>query len=302
MYVAAFRTMPASVFNNPECPLCSALMKRCVLLPLLLINRVVVGGEPAMVGGKMEGRSAGEAREMAAGIVFRWCPAGTFTMGAAEAERTHHDNEKPVNVILTKGFWLGETEVTQGQWKAVMQTRPWSNRKFVQEGDDYPAVYIDAEDAVSYCEKLTNHERSADRLPKGWKYALPTEAQWEYAARSGATTRYCFGDAEASLRDHAWFNDNAGNVGEKYAHRVGLKQANRWGLKDMHGNVYEWCGDWYANELLGGRDPKGPSSGGFRVHRGGGWYGGAYYCRSAYRHDDHIVDAGTGFRLAVTTE
>jgi formylglycine-generating enzyme required for sulfatase activity len=118
---------------------------------------------------------------------------------------------------------------------------------------------------------MTNLERAAGRLPAGWEYTLPTEAQWERACRARTETRFSFGDDESNLGDYAWFEDNAWNAGEEFAHRVGLKKANPWGLHDMYGNVNEWCRDYFAEKLPGGRDPEVTADGKYRIFRSGGF-------------------------------
>jgi hypothetical protein len=174
----------------------------------------------------LEGSNAGDRKELAPGIAFRWCPAGTFRMG---------EGDGAVDVELSKGFWLGETEVTQGQWKNLMGTSPWSGRVGVgarasndttppKEGPEYAASYVNFEDAVTFCKKLTAQEQRAGRLPKNWNYSLPTEAQWEYACRAGTPTKFSFGDDESRLRQYAWFGDNSGKA--PYARRVELKKPN----------------------------------------------------------------------------
>ena len=259
-------------------------------------------GELARLTDLFAGKSAGEAKELAPGTKFRWCPAGTFTMGMEDAT----NDEAPVQVTLSRGFWLCETEVTQGQFRRVMQSTPWKSEtdvRDVKEGSDYAASYISYDDAVAYCEKLTAQEKAAGRLPAGWKYALPTEAQWEYACRAGTTTKYSFGDEESRLGDYGWWGGFVGEGNaktEQYAHRVGQKKSNPWGLRDMHGNVWEWCADWYGEKLPGGHDPVGVPAGLGRVLRGGGWGNGAIICRSAIR-SSLPPDLGIfeqGFRVA----
>ena len=185
-----------------------------------------------------------------------------------------------------------------------MGTTPWSGNKFVKEGPDFAVSFITHPEAEAYCEKLTEIERTAGRLPTGWKYTLPTEAQWEYACRAGTMTKYSFGDDESKLGDYAWFNKNASNLDEIYAHAVGVKKPNPWGLFDMHGNVYEWCQDWYADKLLGGIDPVGTSAVDRRVLRGGSWFYLAKGSRSANRNSwrptvRYIVN---GFRVVRTQQ
>jgi formylglycine-generating enzyme required for sulfatase activity len=259
---------------------------------LLLIQSTTLFAQAA---GDIEGSKAGDRKELVPGIFFRWCPEGTFTMGEDDAK---------VDVELTKGFWLGETEVTQGQWQKVMGTTPWKGKAYVKEGENYAASYISHDDAVACCEKLTAHESNAGRLPKGWKFSLPTEAQWEYACRSGTTTTFSFGNNESLMRHNGWYFKNAVGVDEQYAHQVGQKKANAWGLRDMHGNVWEWCSDWYGEKLAGGRDPQGSSAGSNRVNRGSSWDIDAVYCRSANRSRGSPDERGysVGFRLAAVHE
>ncbi|QDU96245.1 Serine/threonine-protein kinase pkn1 [Lignipirellula cremea] len=219
-------------------------------------------------------------------------PPGEFQMGS-------NDDQEPVAVTLTQGFYLGETEVTQAQWTAVMETKPWTGETFIKEGPAYAASYISWNDAIDFCTKLTEQEHAAGRLAKGWRYALPTESQWEYACRAGTTTAYYFGDDPAHLGDYAWFYDNAYDIGAKYAHEVRLKKPNAWTLYDMHGNVWEWCRNGYQYDLPGGIDPA-SVEGSDRVYRGGSWNNAAGICRSAYRSgvvpSSRIYDLG--FRLA----
>ena len=212
------------------------------------------------------------------GMKLKLMPAGEFLMGSPETEENRDDDEHQHRVRITKPFYLGVTEVTQGQWEAVMGTRPWSGETYVKEGSDYAASYVSWEDAVEFCKKLSSKE--------GTTYRLPTEAEWEYACRGGTTTVYHFGDDASRLGDYAWFDDNAHDVDEKYAHRVAQKKANPYGLHDMHGNLWEWCADWYDSDYYENSptdDPAGPTTGSSRVLRGGGWYDYPRGCRSAYR-------------------
>jgi formylglycine-generating enzyme required for sulfatase activity len=229
------------------------------------------------------------------GMTFNNIPAGTFTMGSPETEEGRSDNETQHKVTITKTFYMQTTEVTQGQWKAVMGTEPWKFRHDVKEGPDYAATYVSWDDAIAYCKKLSEAE--------GKTYRLPTEAEWEYACRAGTETRWSFGDDEKALGDYAWYRENAWDIGEKYAHQVELKNPNAFGLYDMHGNVYEWCHDYYGDDYYKqspANDPTGPTSGSFRVLRGGSfyWLHGARDTRSA-RHDGYDAAARglNGFRL-----
>lgn len=215
---------------------------------------------------------------------------GTFQMGQSSR---FYESERPMtSVTLTKLFWLGKTEVTQFQWQSVMGKNP-SNFK----GANLPVERVSWRDAMEFCRRLTERERTAGRLPEGYVYMLPTEAQWEYACRAGTTDDYA-GD----LDKMGWYNRNSGNT----THPVGKKQANAWGLYDMHGNVWEWCLDWYKGYTGGSvRDPTGPSSSGDgRITRGGDWTGVAEDCRSANRNYEvsSFRYANIGFRLALSPE
>lgn len=215
-------------------------------------------------------------------------PPGTFIMGNASSSWT---NEKPAtNVTITKAYWLGKTEVTQEQWQAIMGTNP-SNFK----GAGLPVEQVSWTDAMEFCQKLTERERAGGRLPKGYVYTLPTEAQWEYACRSGTT-----GDYAGNLDSMGWYGSNSG----KTTHPVGQKLANSWGLSDMHGDVWEWCADWNGNYPGGSvTDPTGPASGSLRVRRGGSLLAAADLCRSTYRGRDEpdLRGNGLGFRLALSS-
>ena len=232
-------------------------------------------------------------------------PAGKFTMGSPEDEKDHQEDEAQVSVTLTKPFGLGKTEVTQGQWKEVMGSEPWDGRGLGTQGavkadKDCPATFVSWDDATEFCKKLTTIERQAGKLKANEKYRLPTEAEWEYACRAGTTTAFSFGDDESKLGEYAWFDGNAGDAGEEYAHKVGLKKPNPWGLRDMHGNAYEWCSDRYDSEPAGGIDPVGPNGGSDRVYRGGGYWYESVSCRSAYRFFIVPSNRGrsVGFRVA----
>ena len=223
-------------------------------------------------------------------LVLIEIPAGKFTMG--------HEGDT-FNVTLTKPFWLGKTEVTQGQFKKVMGTEPWAGQQSVKIGKDLAASYVDWNDATAFCQNLTGLERKAGKLKANEEYRLPTEAEWEYACRAGTTTAFSFGEDESKLGEYAWFRGNAFLAGEHYAHKVGLKKPNPWGLYDMHGNVWEWCSDWYGKALPGGTDPVGPGGGSYRVIRGGSWGTNrtAAGLRTRYPGPS-FRDNGLGFRVA----
>ena len=207
-------------------------------------------------------------------------PAGSFQMGSPEGESGRSSDEGPQHrVEITKAFYMGRTEVTQGQWRGVMGTEPWKESSFAQEGEQNAASSINWDDATEFCRRLSQRE--------GKTYRLPTEAEWEYACRAGTTTRFHFGDDESQLGEYAWFYGNADSIGEDYAHSVGQKKPNPFGLYDMHGNVDEWCGDWFDSDYYASsplRDPRGPSSGSSRVLRGGSWYDAPNLVRCALRY------------------
>ena len=215
-------------------------------------------------------------------------------MGSPSGESDRDSDEKQHRVTLTRGYYMQSTEVTQGQWRKVMGSRPWSGKKYVQENANNAAAYISWNDCRAFIRKLNQMEGSN-------KYRLPTEAEWEYAARAGSSTRFCFGDSDGQLGNYAWYRNNANDAGDKYAHAVGTKRPNAWGLYDMHGNVWEWCQDWKGDYPSGSvTDPTGPSSGSGRVTRGGSWDRDAGLCRSAFR--GRLVPGDRinylGFRLA----
>jgi len=201
-----------------------------------------------------------------------WVEPGTFTMGSAVSEADWSYGENSHQVTLTKGFYLGKHEVTQAQWGRVMGCNPSEFK-----GAERPVEQVSWHDAVAFCEKLTETERRAGRLPAGMAYQLPTEAQWEYACRAGTMAVYSFGENLTS--DHA----NIDEVVDETT-PVGKYPANAWGFHDMHGNVWEWCADWYRVYPNGtALDPVGPAVGSDRVARGGSWIGTAKSARCADR-------------------
>lgn len=222
-------------------------------------------------------------------------PAGTFMLGSPDNEDERQSDEEQVRVTLS-AFLLGKTEVTQAQWSALMGKNP-SNFN----GGTLPVEKVSWEDAMRFCEKLTARERSAGRLPETMVFTLPTEAQWEYACRAGTTSRFHSGDADSSLSRAGWFGENW----EKgKTHPVGQKIANKWGLYDMHGNVWEWCLDYYNPSRSGGVDPEASIPGLIgerRVNRGGSWLDLAPSCRSAKRRYDspRFRGSAVGFRVAL---
>jgi formylglycine-generating enzyme required for sulfatase activity len=224
-----------------------------------------------------------------------WIAAGTFTMGSPANEEGRGMDEGPqTTVTISHGYWMGKYEVTQGEYQAVMGSNP----SYFRNDALLPVDQVTWHEATNYCGKLTEQELKAGRLPRGFVYRLPTEAEWEYAYRAGTTTRFHWGDDLNfnQLGDYAWYVDNS--HGRSYP--VGVKTANPWGLHDMGGNVLEWCKDWYSGALRGGSvaNPQGPQSGSLRVVRGGSWYDSARDSRAAAR-GNRPPDAGGidfGFR------
>ena len=225
-------------------------------------------------------------------LVLKRIEAGSFKMGGS------------YDVTLTKPFYCGLFEVTQRQWELVTGSNPCSSTSY-GKGNSYPVHYVSynmirgssagagwpsssAVDASSFLGKL--------RVRTGLDFDLPTEAQWEYACRAGTTTTYSYGDSANG--SYMWYSSNSSSK----SHEVGTKSPNPWGLYDMHGNAWEWCLDRYASSLTGGTDPKGSSSGSYRVERGGCWGNGASDCASSYRVNStpSYEYASSGFRLVRT--
>ena len=255
----------------------------------------------------MLGKKAGEERlDNNLMLKFCWCPAGKFLMGSPPEEPGRQVDEKQVEVNLSRGFWLGKYEITQAQWRKLMETEPWQARQYVTDGPNNAATFISWNDARAFCRKLTETEQTAGRLPKIWTYTLPTEAQWEYACRAGSKSAFSFGNDENLLRNYGWFAGNQPEVdGEKAAsaQKFGLKKGNAWGLFDMHGNVWEWCLDSYSERLPGGTDPESIGKGVNHITRGGSWTDDAPSCRSAYRHYQlpGSKNSYLGFRIALVS-
>lgn len=213
------------------------------------------------------------------GITLVSIPGGTFMMGSEDGS----DHERPVVQVRISSFEIGATEITQAQWRSVMGSDPSYFR-----GDDLPVEMVSWNDAMEFCRRLSE--------TTGNRFDLPTETEWEYACRAGSTSRYSGGDSERDLLRVAWY---AGEDCDS-TQPVGLKAANGFGLHDMHGNVWEWCRDRYGSYVGGDVvDPRGPTSGSYRVVRGGSWFSVAGSCRSSVR-DYHSPDSRyfhLGFRV-----
>ncbi len=258
------------------------MLRRAVLLSALLaLPGLLCAGDSAFRGQPEPGKNFTVENPA---IAMLWVAPGTFLMSST------HGLGDDTQVTLAHGYWLGQTEVTQGQWQAVMDYVPLPS---LFKGSDRPVERVSWETVMIFCGKLTERARAAGRLPEGYEYTLPTEAQWEYACRAGTTGTYA-GEAVAM----AWYDANSGSE----THPVAQKQPNAWGFYDMHGNVWEWCADWYGGYPGGSvSDPAGPAVGQFRVLRGGSFLHALGTSRSAFRFWLHpsAAAAATGFRLAL---
>jgi sulfatase modifying factor 1 len=216
---------------------------------------------------------------------FHYCPPGSFMMGSPMDETGRDTSENQVFVTISRGFWMAETEVTQDQWNRVMDG---NNNRF--KGGNLPVERVNWFDAEEMARKLNE----AVQPLKGFVFALPTEAQWEYACRAGTQTAFAFGHGLSEQKANYWLSGSQPVSVRKFP-------PNDWGLYDMHGNVWEWCADWYGAQLQAGVDPKGIPVGVLRVIRGGGWKSPLWQCRSAERSGDapKLRVGGLGFRLAV---
>jgi hypothetical protein len=233
--------------------------------------------------------------ELAHGVVIRlcWIPPGRFLMGSADDESERWSNEGPQHwVTLSHGYWLADAPCTQAEWQAVMGTEP-----SYFKGSDLPVEQVSWEECQEFCERIRSRFPELD-------VRLPTEAEWEYACRAGTTSAYNDGSActepegkDPALEKLGWFDENSD--GKTYP--VRKKKANQWGLYDMHGNVREWCEDWYGDYNADDQvDPAGSASGRVRALRGGSWRDQAISCHSADRSglDPRDCDKVLGFRLA----
>ena len=224
---------------------------------------------------------------------------GTFMMGSPESEEGRRENESQHEVTISNDYYIGAYEVTQTQYQTVTGNNPscYQGALVGNQNADLPVENVSLDDAVEFCKKLSElpEEKKAGRV-----YRLPTEAQWEYACRAGSKTIYSFDDEEGLLPEYGWFKRNS----SQRTHTVGLLEPNAWGLYDMHGNVWEWCSDWYGEYPKGAvSDPTGPTMGTDRVNRGGCWLYLAANCRSASRNwaKSSYQDGLLGFRVALSS-
>jgi formylglycine-generating enzyme required for sulfatase activity len=252
--------------------------------------------KPSEVGNK------GDVITNSIGMKLTYIPPGTFSMGSPKDEKDRSEDEEQHEVEITKGFYLGVYEVTQGEYEKVMGANP---SYFSSKGDGktkvagvdtsrFPVESVSYEDAVKFCTTLS---ALPEEKQKKRAYRLPTEAEWEYACRGGATSKTPFHFGQSLSSDQANFDGKLGRTC-----KVGSYQPNGFGLYDMHGNVWEWCSDWYGKDYYGKspkRDPQGPSEGSSRVFRGGCWINRAESCAAAYRRTIAPTRANNylGFRL-----
>jgi formylglycine-generating enzyme required for sulfatase activity len=229
--------------------------------------------ENLVISGETSGRTASLASFESSFVLIA---PGTFPMGSPEYETGRSSDEIIHEVTLTKGFYMQKTLVTQGQWKALMDNNPAS---FSDGGDDCPIESVSWNECQEFIRRLNAGKDSI--------YRLPTEAEWEYACRARSSTPFCGGEISALycandpiLSEAGWYCGNSG----RQSRPVAQKSPNVWGLYDMHGNVSEWCRDWYGEYGPNSQtDPLGPQSGSAKVIRGGSWFSNAKNCRSASR-------------------
>lgn len=218
------------------------------------------------------------------GMKFVWVPPGSFMMGSPSEEKDRQPNESRHKVTLSKSYYMGVYPVTQGQWQAVMGINP----SCFKGDDQLPVETVSWEDCQRFLTKL----RAMERRP----YRLPTEAEWEYCCRAGTTTPFHFGETlftdQANYNGMLTYGDGKKGVYREETTPVSRFPANAWGLHDVHGNVFQWCQDWYGDgPRADAVDPQGPDKGAYRVLRGGSWYSFPRYCRSASR-----LRAAPGYR------
>ncbi len=273
-------------------------MKKCLILIACVLGfSVSADGSPVLEWESLDGMSpAGGGStwtESTTGMEFVWIKGGCFQMGSPVSEPDRGSDEQQHEVCVD-GFYLGKYEVTQGEWQKVMGSNPSRFKNDVR----YPVEQVSWHDAKTFADKLST---------SSGKYRLPTEAEWEYAARAGTTTPFSFGRTispnQANYDGNYIYNGGSKGSYRKKTTKVGSFPANHWGLHDMHGNVWEWCSDWYDADYYSSsprNNPQGASSGSHRVVRGGSWYNNPAFVRSALRSWNGPGDRINylGFRLA----
>lgn len=282
-------------------------MQRLLLLFILCFSLTIYARKPKKSVPPKENIIQADFIETALGVdmKFRWVEAGAFVMGCGEDDADAYQDEKIERNITLDGFYIGIFEVTQAQWEKVMGTSIYQQQAKVKYsstygvGPDYPMYYVSWDEAVEFCKRLSK--------ASGKSYSLPTEAQWEYAARGQQGYKYAGSD---NVKTVAWYNENSG----EQTHPCGTKRANGFGIYDMSGNVWEWCKDRYNKEYIlsdhesdyhNPTTPEGwePPSGYARVNRGGSWDYSANFCRVTCRSGDlRDYRADIGFRVVLVQE
>jgi formylglycine-generating enzyme required for sulfatase activity len=258
-------------------------------LPLDLAGRIGVPATPAH-------RPAGPTDIVSPGLI--WIPPGEFILGSPNEEKDRELDEGPLTrVIIADGFWIAAHEVTQADYENLMGRNP---SQYTGDGQR-PVEKVNWQEALDYCRALNAREQAAGRLPDGYAFRLPTEAEWEYACRAGSTTRFSHGDDPGYLEtpDYAWCGHNSGSS----THPVGGRTPNAWGLHDMHGNVWEWCLDAWVGTYPGGTITNAAATpqSSLRVARGGSWLYDPRFCRSANRDSYGMLNrcSDVGFRVVL---
>ncbi|CAK8723533.1 MAG: Formylglycine-generating enzyme, required for sulfatase activity, contains SUMF1/FGE domain [Candidatus Electronema aureum] len=241
----------------------------------------------AQVQAKAELKQGDSMNDDATGMKLAYVPSGCFMMGSSTDDEGHENDEGPVHKVCVDSFWMGQYEVTQGQWEKVMGANPSEFKK----GGNYPVERVSWNDVQDFIKKLNSSST-------GNSYRLPTEAEWEYACRANSSSRYCGGNDVNAV---AWHGES---ISDGSTHPVGGKQANGFGLYDMSGNVWEWCADQYDSGYYASSpqsNPVGSESESYRVLRGGGWGSMPRDVRAANRcgPTHSIYGSGVGFRLVL---
>jgi formylglycine-generating enzyme required for sulfatase activity len=277
--------MPQPTALRREAPLAHEVEKPSQgdVLPNIDLTGVIATPNPTTAVTPKGMRSYTEVIALNVRMEMHAIPGGEFLMGSPEKQG--YADEYPQHRATLSPFYIGKYPVTQSQWRAVMRTNPSHFN-----GPHHPVDSITWDEAFEYCRRLS--------YATGRIYRLPTEAEWEFACRAGMQTQFNYGDEEEFVVQYAWCLTNSGN----HTHPVGEKKPNGWGLYDMHGNVWEWCHDWYAADYYQYSpkvNPFGPAKGSSRVLRGGSWYSLPNYCRNAGRsnHQPDQRDPLVGFRV-----